>query len=137
MAGSPQPVDWANFFDGNGDELPLPTGFDASSFDRDFVTNANGIFNTSDTTFTTGSKDTLAIDPGWQYTASNNVNSILDRHDRTILETIAVGAEILASGADVITLGRGRSTRPVPTGRRRSARSGGGRRPAAAQPAHG
>jgi hypothetical protein len=76
---SAQDFDWANLFDANGNEIALPAGFTASAFDRDFLTNANGTFNTSDTTtFTTGSKDTLPISPGWQCAASANVNSKID-----------------------------------------------------------
>ena len=44
-----------------------PRASRASGFDKDFPTNANGSFNTTDhTTFATGSKDTLPITPGWQ-----------------------------------------------------------------------
>jgi hypothetical protein len=82
-AGSP-PFDWANFISAAGvpaPELPdasLP-GFEASSFDRDFNTNQNGSFNSSDsTTFATGSKDTLPITPGWQCNFDNNVNNKTD-----------------------------------------------------------
>jgi len=76
--------DWADFFNANGQKAPVlpdPTrpGFTASGFDRDFLTNANGSFNTSDdTTFATGSKDTLAITPGWQCNHDANVNSKID-----------------------------------------------------------
>ena len=49
------------------------------SFDQDFITNANGSFNTSDgTTFATGSKDTLPITGGWECNFDNNVNSKSD-----------------------------------------------------------
>ena len=71
--------DWDNFFGTAGEELALPAGFDASGFDRDFITNANGSFNTVDkTTFATGSKDTLPITPGWQCNTDNNVLSKTD-----------------------------------------------------------
>src|SRR5260221_2858102 len=54
--------DWADFFNASGGKLPLPAGFTASVFTRVFNTNGNGSFNTSDdTTFATGSKDTLPI----------------------------------------------------------------------------
>src|SRR5688572_9378010 len=67
VGGNTQEIDWADLFDANGVELGLPAGFTASGFDPDFVTNTNGSFNTSDnTTFATGSKDTLNITPGWQ-----------------------------------------------------------------------
>src|SRR5713226_3799954 len=68
--------DWASFFDASGNKLPLPANFTASGFDRDFVTNPDGSFATSDTTtFATGSKDTLNPTPGWQCAFANNVNS--------------------------------------------------------------
>jgi hypothetical protein len=78
--GVTQTVDWDSLFTASGTEKdPLPDGFDATSFDKDFNTNANGSFNTSDnTTFATGSKDTLAITPGWQCNRDNNVNSKID-----------------------------------------------------------
>jgi hypothetical protein len=83
-AAATQPFDWANFFNASGSPDPvLPDasrpGFEASSFDRDFSTNANGSFNTSDgSTFATGSKDTLPITGGWQCNFDNNVNSKTD-----------------------------------------------------------
>jgi hypothetical protein len=82
-AGGPA-FDWVSFFNAAGEEDPvLPDasrpGFDASGFDRDFNTNANGSFSTSDnTTFATGSKDTLPITPGWQCNTDNNVLSKSD-----------------------------------------------------------
>jgi len=79
VGGNVQEIDWADLFDANGNELGLPLGFTASSFERDFLTNSNGSFNTSDTTtFATGSKDTLPITPGWQCNFDNNVNSKID-----------------------------------------------------------
>src|SRR5439155_9327108 len=54
-------------------------GFTNAGFDRDFATNSDGSFNTADqTTFSTGSKDTLNITPGWQCNFDNNVNSKID-----------------------------------------------------------
>jgi hypothetical protein len=79
VGGNTQTLDWDSFFDAAGNEKTLPSGFDASVFHRDFNTNANGSFNTSDdTTFATGSKDTLAITPGWQCNHDANVNSKID-----------------------------------------------------------
>jgi hypothetical protein len=85
VGGAVQEIDWADLFDANGDELPLPTGFDASVFDDDFQLNANGTFNTADTsTWATGSKDTLNISGGgqqngtWQCKRDNN---LLDKND--------------------------------------------------------
>jgi len=75
--------DWTDFFDANGNSVPvLPDparpGFTASGFHRDFLQNANGSFNTNDdTTFATGSKDILPIS-GWQCNHDSNVNSKID-----------------------------------------------------------
>ncbi|GAA2475894.1 hypothetical protein GCM10009858_11600 [Terrabacter carboxydivorans] len=78
VGGTTQAIDWSTLFGSTGNELALPSGYTASVFSKDFNTNANGSFNTSDaTTYTTGSKDTLPIS-GWQCTASNNVNSKID-----------------------------------------------------------
>ena len=83
-ADATQPFDWASFISAAGTLSPtLPSatrpGFEHSSFDRDFLTNTNGSFNTSDgSTFATGSKDTLPITPGWQCNFDNNVNSKTD-----------------------------------------------------------
>ena len=74
-AGGPA-FDWVDFINATGEESPaLPNasrpGFTSSGFDRDFVTNNNGSFNTSDnTTFATGSKDTLPISPGGSATST-------------------------------------------------------------------
>jgi len=81
VGGHVQLFDWSSFFDSSGNQSPiLPdpsrSGFTASGFDRDFVVNANGTYNTSDsTTYTQGSKDTLNIHSGWVCTASNNVTN--------------------------------------------------------------
>src|SRR5215471_16622564 len=43
--------DWADFFDTSGNPVnPLPPNFTAAGFVRDFKTNPNGSFNTSDDT---------------------------------------------------------------------------------------
>jgi hypothetical protein len=81
VGGTTQNLDWDSFFNSSGNRiLPLPAGFTASSFDTDFVTNTNGTFNTSDnSTWATGSKDTLAITPtNWQCRRDNN---LLDKND--------------------------------------------------------
>lgn len=82
VGGHAQSFDWDSFFNSSGSpiqsSLPDPSvpGFTASGFDRDFVVNANGSYNTSDsTTYTQGSKDTLNISSGWVCTASNNVTN--------------------------------------------------------------
>ncbi len=80
VGGHAQTIDWSSFFNAAGEEIsPLPADFDASSFDRDFGTNANGSFNTSDnTTFATGSKDTLGDHAGVAVQQDANVNSKID-----------------------------------------------------------
>jgi hypothetical protein len=79
VGGNTQTIDWDALFDSTGTPKTLPAGFTASGFDRDFVTNTDGSFNTSDqTTFSTGSKDTLNPTPGWQCNFDNNVNSKID-----------------------------------------------------------
>ena len=76
IGGHDQTVDWDSLFDSTGATKTLPPDFTGASFVRDFKTNPNGSFNTSDdTTFATGSKDTLPIATGWQCTVSNNVNN--------------------------------------------------------------
>ena len=78
VGGQTQMVDWDALFDASGGEKALPAGFNASVFDRDFETNTNGTFNTTDTsTYATGSKDTLPIS-GWQCNKDNNVSSKTD-----------------------------------------------------------
>ncbi len=72
--------DWEDIFDVSGTNVPtqanpLPAGFVESVFVRDFVPGASG---PDISTFTTGSKDTLNITPGWECTRSNNVNDKTD-----------------------------------------------------------
>ena len=77
--------------------------FTASGFDRDFVTNTNGTYNTSDgSTFATGSKDTLNITPGWQCGYSANVNSKTDISNAYAAEYVdpVTGDEILYFGLE-------------------------------------
>ena len=77
IGGTPQTIDWDSLFDSTGaKKSPLPAGFSAAAFHRDFNTKTNGSFDTSDaTTFATGSKDTLNITPGWQCATANNLLS--------------------------------------------------------------
>jgi hypothetical protein len=80
VGGNPQNVDWDTLFNSSGGKItPFPTGFTAATFTRDFNQTAGGGFATSDdTTFATGSKDTLNITPGWQCNHDSNVNSKID-----------------------------------------------------------
>ncbi|MBD3635256.1 MAG: hypothetical protein HUJ23_10170 [Methylophaga sp.] len=73
-------TDWEDIFDVSGNNVPtqansLPAGYVESVFVRDFVPGASG---PDISTFTTGSKDTLNITPGWECTRSNNVNDKTD-----------------------------------------------------------
>lgn len=80
VGGSLQPYDWDSLFNAGGTNIsPSPTGFSASAFTRDFKTNpTTGAFVTSDdSTYATGSKDTLPIS-GWQCNQDNNVNNKID-----------------------------------------------------------
>jgi hypothetical protein len=80
-------TDWADLFTAGTDTVaptavsPLPSGFSSATFSRDFVPGA-----TNDTsTYTTGSKDTLDINPGWQCAQANNLGNKVD-----VLNTYAV-----------------------------------------------
>jgi hypothetical protein len=102
-------VDWDSIFDANGNSKlpanPPATGFRHAAFAKDFGTNANGSFDTSDdTTYTTGSKDTLPITPGWQCTVSNNVNSKTD-----IINAYAVDYVDPVSGEKILYFGMERN----------------------------
>lgn len=75
-------TDWSNIFEvvgGAGNVptaiSPLPANYSQAVFVRDFVPGASG---PDISTFTTGSKDTLPITPGWECTRSNNVNDKTD-----------------------------------------------------------
>src|SRR5947207_3038346 len=66
VGGTTQTLDWDSFFDAAGGKKALPANFTASGFEKDFLSSGTA-FNTSDqTTYATGSKDTLPITPGWQ-----------------------------------------------------------------------
>ncbi len=78
IGGNTQSLDWASIFTAGGaNQSPLPTGFDAASFKKDF-NNSGSTFLTNDgSTYATGSKDTLPI-ADWQCNLDNNVNSKID-----------------------------------------------------------
>jgi hypothetical protein len=101
VGGTTQTIDWDSLFDvsSNGtvsEHDPLPTGFTATSFDKDFALKANGSFDPSDNDiFTTGSKDELPIS-GWQCKSTNNVtdkNDIMNAYSTAY--TASTGDEIL------------------------------------------
>jgi hypothetical protein len=71
--------DWQNLFNVSGGvatakTTTLPGGFVSAAFGRDFTVGSG--LDTS--TFTTGSKDTLNITPGWQCSRSNNLGDKFD-----------------------------------------------------------
>lgn len=72
-----QSVDWDSLFNADGTEKALPTNFTASAFKSDFATTTKRgvtVFDPADDSiFSTGSKDTLDINPGWQCKSANNV----------------------------------------------------------------
>jgi hypothetical protein len=74
---TPQLLDWDSLFTAAGTEKALPTDFTASAFKRDFNTTTKRgvtVFDPADDSiFSTGSKDTLDINPGWQCKSANNV----------------------------------------------------------------
>src|SRR5262249_11760036 len=80
VGGNTQNLDWDSLFTAAGaNKSPLPAGFTAAKFSPDFNTTAGGGFATNDdTTFATGSKDTLNPTPGWQCNHDANVNSKID-----------------------------------------------------------
>jgi len=99
------PYDWDSLFDiqpgaapGNalgtvsGPKAVLPGGFTGADFQKDFGNTGTTFLTGDDTTFATGSKDTLDINPnpgGWQCNHDNNVNSKVD-----IINGFAATAEV-------------------------------------------
>ena len=73
-----QTVDWSSLFgtDGSTND-PLPAGFDNANLVQDFNFSGTTFQTFDNTTFATGSKDTLPIS-GWQCNRDNNVNSKID-----------------------------------------------------------
>jgi hypothetical protein len=109
VGGTTQEFDWADFFNAAGERIePLPAGFDASTFIRDFALNTDGSFNSSDrTTWATGSKDTQNVGGGGQVNGSwecKRDNNLLDKND--IMNAYAVsysptgGDEVLYFGLE-------------------------------------
>ena len=85
------PYDWDSLFDISGVPAPgnalgtvtgpkatLPGNFTGADFVKDFKNTGTTFITSDDTTFATGSKDTLNITPGWQCNQDNNVNSKTD-----------------------------------------------------------
>jgi hypothetical protein len=104
-AASAQDYDWANLFGANGQELALPAGFTASGFKKDFNNTGNTFLTNDTTTFSTGSKDTLPITPGWQCNFDNNVNSKID-----VMNSYAATYEDPATGDEILYFALERNT---------------------------
>jgi len=115
-------VDWNDLFNADGSntsaiDVTNDPGFTNADFVRDFSAKATSprtaqcdkttltlpqTFCTSDaTTFATGSKDTLNMNPGWQCNKDNNVNSKIDiMNAYAAAFTAASGDKILYFGLD-------------------------------------
>src|SRR6476660_2658456 len=112
VGGHAQNLDWDSLFTSLGAPKAFPAGFTASGFDRDFGTNPGcsltaqtGTFCTSDdTTFATGSKDTLPISSGWECNHDSNVNSKID------IDNSYAGAYTNAAGDQILYFGMERNT---------------------------
>ncbi len=109
VGGSLQPHDWDSFFNADTTEKALPTDYTASAFSKDFQTTTKKgqiVFATLDpTTFTTGSKDTLDINPGWQCASSNNV---LSKND--IMNAYSVAYTNPSNGHQILYFGLERNS---------------------------
>ena len=101
IGGHTQNVDWDSLFDANGDTVgSLPAGFGDANLVKDFNNNGNTFITSDQTTFATGSKDTLPIS-GWQCNFDNNVNSKIDvTNSYAATYTAADGDEILYFGIE-------------------------------------
>ena len=78
IGGTTQTVDWETLIDSSGiPKTSLPDGFQDVGFEKDFRNTGNTFVTRDDSTFATGSKDTLPIS-GWQCNRDNNVNSKID-----------------------------------------------------------
>jgi hypothetical protein len=99
-----QLLDWDSLFDADGDEkLPLPSGFDATSFDKDFGNTGTTFSTSDDTTFATGSKDEQSISQRaqhWQCNRDNNVNSKID-----IMNAYSASYTASPSGDEILYFG--------------------------------
>jgi hypothetical protein len=79
VGGHTQTVDWDSIFDSAGAKKdPQPADFTAATFKNDFNNSGTTFLTNDQTTFATGSKDTLPITPGWQCNFDANVNSKID-----------------------------------------------------------
>ncbi|HEX9045076.1 MAG TPA: Ig-like domain-containing protein, partial [Candidatus Limnocylindrales bacterium] len=76
ITGVNRPYDWDSLFTGTGATVAsLPPGFASATLVKDFSTNTDQSFNTSDpTTLTQGSKDTLDFN-NWYCVYANNVTN--------------------------------------------------------------
>ena len=79
VGGTTQLIDWDAIFTSTGaNQNPLPAHFDHAALSKDFNNNGNTFLTSDQTTYATGSKDTLPITGGWQCNFDNNVNSKID-----------------------------------------------------------
>ena len=85
-------------------KTPLPAGFDAATFDKDFNNTGTTFLTNDTTTFATGSKDTLPI-ADWQCNFDNNVNSKID-----VMNAYAATYTDPVSGDEFIYFGIERNT---------------------------
>jgi len=91
-----QNYDWDSLFNADGSTKgTVPAGFGKADLTKDFNNDGTTFLTNDDTTYTTGSKDTLPISTGWQCTSSNNVNSKIDIMN-------AYAAQYTAPGGDEI-----------------------------------
>jgi hypothetical protein len=105
VGGSTQTVDWDSLINADGTvKDPLPAGFGAATFDKDFLNNGTTFLTSDTTTFATGSKDTLPI-ADWQCNFDNNVNSKID-----VMNAYAATYVDPATGDEILYFGLERNT---------------------------
>jgi len=76
--GGPQTVDWDQIITAAGvPAASLPPGFEDAAFRKDFNHSGDTFLTFDNSTYATGSKDTLPIS-GWQCNRDNNVNGKID-----------------------------------------------------------
>ncbi|HLO35765.1 MAG TPA: hypothetical protein VK194_06775, partial [Candidatus Deferrimicrobium sp.] len=103
------PYDWDSLFttDANGfgtERSSLPSGFEKADFVVDFGASGTTFLTGDDTTFATGSKDTLPINlasgSDWQCNHDNNVNSKIDIINAYAANYVAGGHKYIYFGLE-------------------------------------
>ena len=96
VGGHTQTIDWNSIFTAAGAPVAtLPTGYTDAAFKKDFQNTGTTFITSDNSTYATGSKDTLPIS-GWQCNQDNNVNSKIDvMNAYTTAYTNAAGDDIL------------------------------------------